>query len=595
MKVLKLCFKWIKGNRLSLFIGIVILILLDYIRSLVPVFISEVYAILDPANHESTMPKFLLGIFDNKPLKQEIIIVSIMIISIIVLRDILNVIYDYQMNKSSEGIGDRLRVKFYDHVQKLPFSVLSSNQTGDLIQRSTSDIDRFKRFVGRVLPNMLNNAILIGFYYYQMIKVDFWYATVSIIAAPILIVFSFLFYRNLRDEFEELEEIESEYISTCQESLTNIRVVKAFNNEKHETEKYKNKMDKYVNSWRKTLKKTSFYWGITDTLLYLQIIISIFISVYFYKRGVPLSGVLLVFACIQDVLWRSRALGRQLNELNKTTISVERIEEILTQDDEYKNELGNITSPITGKIEFKNVSYSYSDSVNPVLENISFNVNPGETIAIIGKTGSGKTTLVNLINRLLDCTSGEILIDNIPIKDYDKKHLRKNVGFCMQEPFLYSNTIYNNIGILLDNKEENKDKIYEVAKISSIDQDILEFTNGYDTIVGERGVTLSGGQKQRIAISRILTESKPILVFDDSLSAVDTNTDKSIRHMLNNRKNKSTTFIITHKIMSAKDADKIIIINDGKIQNIGKHEELLQIDELYKSIYNIQNAFNDVE
>ena len=593
MKVLKLGYKWIKGNRLSFLLGIVVLVVLDYIRSLVPVFISEVYAILDPLNNKSGLPNYLYPLISNKELSTQIITISIMIISIILLRDILNVIYDYQMTKASEGIGDRIRVEFYDHVQKLPYSTLSQNQTGDLIQRSTNDIDRFKRFIGKILPNMLNNTLLIGFYYYQMVRVDFWFATMSIAAAPILLIISFIFYKKLSPEFEQLEEAESGYISVCQENLTNIRVVKAFNNEQSEIKKFGNKLTEYVTGWQKTMKKMSMYWGGTDILLYLQIIFSIFISIYYYDKGIHLSGVLLVFTCLQDVLWRSRNLGRQLNELNKTTISVNRIEEILTLDDEFKGETGKIKDAINGKIEFKNVYYSYNDNVNPVLKDINLVINPGETIAIIGKTGSGKTTLVNLINRLLDSTFGEILIDNINVKNYDKLYLRQNVGFCMQEPFLYSNTIYNNIGILLNNDDNNDEKIFEVAKISNIDQDILEFKNGYDTVIGERGVTLSGGQKQRIAISRILTENKPILIFDDSLSAVDTNTDIKIRQMLKERQDKATTIIITHKILSAKDADKIVIIDDGMIKNIGKHEELLLTDDLYKSIYNIQNAFEN--
>lgn len=596
MKILKLFFKWIKGNTKSLIFALFVLVFLDYIRSLVPVFISEIYAVLDPENNESRLPNYLSFLFEGKNMITSVGIVAILIISVIIIRDLLNLTYDYQMNKASEGIGNRVQVRFYDHVQKLPFATLSRNQTGDLIQRSTNDINRFKRFIGKILPNMINNLLLMGFYYYQMILVDFWFATVSIIAAPILVIISFIFYKKLSPEFEELEKVEANYLNICQENLTNIRVVKAFNNEKFEINKYGQSMDTYVTKWKKTSIKMAYFWGFTDVLLYLQIVFSIIISIIFYQKGVSLSGVLLVFTCIQDVLWRSRALGRQLNEFNKTNISVSRIIEILDFEDEYKQN-GTLETPITGKIEFKNVYFAYDDTPNVnILKNINLTINPGETIAIIGKTGSGKTTLVNLINKLLNATSGTILIDGIDINLYEKRYLRKNIGFCMQEPFLYSNTVYNNIGILLDTeKTESKSKIQEVAKISSIDQDIIEFKNSYDTIVGERGVTLSGGQKQRIAISRILTEDKPILVFDDSLSAVDTNTDKRIREMLKQRKQKSTTIIITHKVMSAKDANKIIIIDQGEIKNIGTHDELLQKDEIYQSIFNIQNAFINEE
>jgi ATP-binding cassette subfamily B protein len=284
-------------------------------------------------------------------------------------------------------------------------------------------------------------------------------------------------------------------------------------------------------------------------------------------------------------------LGRQLGEMKRSDIAGKRILEILDLKDEYIND-GSKEIAIKGSIEFRGVSFKFSDSSIPVLNNINLKIMSGETIAIIGKTGSGKSTLVNMINRMIEPSSGQILIDNVDIKEIKKASLRKQIIVVLQEPFLFSKTVAENIGITLEkNADKNFNSIVENASsIASLTDDINRFKDKYETIVGERGVTLSGGQKQRVAIARSLVDNKPVIVFDDALSAVDTETDLKIRNALKSRENKQTTIIITHRITTAMEANRIVIIENGTISAVGTHDELIKQNGLYSKIWKIQNA-----
>jgi ATP-binding cassette subfamily B protein len=277
--------------------------------------------------------------------------------------------------------------------------------------------------------------------------------------------------------------------------------------------------------------------------------------------------------------------------MKRSDIAGKRILEILDLKDEYVND-GSKELVIKGNIEFRGVSFKFSDSSIPVLNNINLKIKSGETIAIIGKTGSGKSTLVNMINRMIEPSSGQILIDNVDIKDIKKANLRKQVIVVLQEPFLFSKTVAENIGITLEkNSNKNfKSIVEDASSIASLTDDINRFKDKYETIVGERGVTLSGGQKQRVAIARSLVDNKPIIVFDDALSAVDTETDLKIRNALKSRENNQTTIIITHRITTAMEANRIVIIENGTISAVGTHDELIKENGLYSKIWKIQNA-----
>ncbi|MCK5732259.1 MAG: ABC transporter ATP-binding protein, partial [Tenericutes bacterium] len=301
-------------------------------------------------------------------------------------------------------------------------------------------------------------------------------------------------------------------------------------------------------------------------------------------------GIIAEFIIYVNMLtWPVAVIGWVTSIVQQAEVSQQRINEFLEEEPEIQNTVIEKTD-IKGEITFKNVSFTYDDTNITALKNVSFNLEKGKTLAILGKTGSGKSTLMKLLVRILDYQEGDILIDSTSIKDIEKHYLRSNVGIILQEPFLFSKTVEENIGIA--DKEVQTDRVENVAKIAKVHDDIVNFEKGYKTLVGERGVTLSGGQKQRVAIARMLLKPKPILIFDDSLSAVDTETDIQIRRALKKEWKKSTVFIITHRITTAKEADKIIVLEDGNIKETGTHDELIKIDGLYNNIWKIQSRID---
>lgn len=591
VKTAKFIFKWIKGNRVTIILVLALMLTLNYIRSLVPLLNAKVFGILENSD-TSSLPNFINNLFNNKSIPDQLITVAILIIVVVLIRDILNFILDAEIANASESIGTRIQVAFYKHVQDLPYSYLNRAETGDLIQRSINDVNRFKRFVGHVIPHMFNSIVIIVIFSAQMFAINVEYSLYALLFVPVLFFSSYFYFKKIRGKFTEIEEYEGKFTTVVQENLTGIRVVKAFAREKYEIDKFNDIMSKFTRSWRDINKDFSFYWGFTDLLSFAEILLAFVLAVIFTVNGkITLDQATAMFLLLQNILWPVRSLGRQISEMTKASIAGSRIEEVLNIPTEYKENDGHLKPKITGNIEFKDVSFKFDDASIETLKDINFKINEGETIALIGRTGSGKTALVSLINKMLDTTSGSILIDGIDIKDIDKKYLRSNVGLVLQEPFLYSRTVAENISII--DRNLSMDLIKKVASIASIHKDIEGFEKGYETMVGERGVTLSGGQKQRIAIARVLTKEKPILIFDDSLSAVDSETDVKIRNALKERQSKSTTIIITHRIATAKDADRIFVMEDGTIKDIGTHEELINRPGLYQKIFNIQNYFKE--
>jgi ATP-binding cassette subfamily B protein len=282
-----------------------------------------------------------------------------------------------------------------------------------------------------------------------------------------------------------------------------------------------------------------------------------------------------------------RGLGRIIGDFGKSTVAAQRIDEILAEPSEYLDD-GTLEPVINGNIKFANVSFKFSDTDKHLLKNVNFEIKSGETVAIIGKTGSGKSTIANILVRMLDYHQGQITINGVELRDIKKQWVRKNIGIILQDPFLYAKTVLENIKI--GNRHLDNDQVFQAAKIAAIDKDIENFVSGYDTLVGEKGVTLSGGQKQRISIARMLILNKPVLVFDDSLSAVDTKTDLMIRNALKIKDKNLTSIIITHRITTAKEADKIIVLENGVVSEIGTHKELAQKEGLYKRLWDIQGA-----
>ncbi len=593
MKTFKLLVRYMKKHLLVFILTILLVISLNYIRSIIPKLTSAFVAIIERKPLvDSEIPSFLLWAYNgSESLKSQLLVTALLIGTIALIREMVNIIVDVNIYGISETVGCQAQIDYFNKVQDLPYSYLNHAETGDLIQRSTQDINRFKRFITGSLLDLFNSLCKVVVFGVSMFIINAEFSSYVFLMLPVYFISSYLYFKKQSKDFSALEEKEGKMTNVLQENLTGIRVVKAFANENYEIEKFNKSLDEYTSIWKRTTKRMSVFWGISDILTYTQLLYVFILSVYFVlEKSMSFDVVVIMFLYTEQIVWPCRSLGRQLAEWGKTSICCNRILEILDMKDEYVSN-GKETPEIKGNIEFKDVSFKFDDASIPTLKDINLSIKQGETIAIIGKTGSGKSTFVNLLNRLLDPTSGEILLDGNDITKMDKKHVRQHVGIILQEPFLYSRTIKENINIALPYSDDKTAK--ELARIASVDNDIESFELKYETMVGERGVTLSGGQKQRISIARMLADKREILIFDDSLSAVDTETDLKIRKALKEKEGTCTMIIITHRITTAKDADKIIVFEDGRITHIGKHEQLIKEKGLYQTIWQIQNYFND--
>lgn len=485
----------------------------------------------------------------------------------------------------AEDLTKNIRENVYNHLQHLPLEYHNSNKTGELVQRCTSDVDNIRRFFNGQIEEIVFITVSILFSVFIMVSINFELSLYGMAPLPVIFCFSYFFFKRIRKQFKVADDIEAKMTVDVQEDLNGVRVIKAFNREKYVLDKFA-KISKHFSDFiYKMILSFGVYWSGSYMFCALGIVLMAVVGIIFVNSGKVTLGNFMIFITYEQmIVFQVRMLGRILNDMSKVTVSIDRIIEIL--DNETENMKDGLRPNIDGDIEFRDVSFVYPDDKKTiVLKNINLKINKGETIAILGPTGSGKSSLILLLDRLYDVTEGEIRINGYPIKSISKEHLRKNIGVVLQESFLFSKTIYENLNI--NHKNSNTD-IERATRIASVYDVIKNFENGFDTIVGEKGVTLSGGQKQRIAIARTIINSTPILIFDDSLSAVDAKTDADIRESLRKLDTASTTIIITQRIASCKNADRIFVIEDGRITQVGNHESLLKQEGLYSRVANIQ-------
>ncbi|NLK64933.1 MAG: ABC transporter ATP-binding protein [Tissierellia bacterium] len=549
-----------------------------------------------PLNYPRQIINMLDAIGGIESLKENLWLFALLILILAVITGISDYMGRITLARGTEGTIKALRDKLFEHIQNLPYSWHIKNQTGDIIQRSTSDVEVIRNFISTQLVEMFRVIILVIISLILMFLMNFQLTVAVLIFIPLVLLYSTIFYGILAKKFLVADEAEGQLFTTIQENLTGVRVVRAFGRERHEIEKFSERNNTFSELWVKLGYQLGYYWGIGDLVTGVLLMVIVVYGTYFAINDVITLGEFLAFASYAAMIgWPLRSFGRILSELSKAKVSLKRICEILSEPVEF-DDPDSLTPDIFKDIEFKNVSFKYEGEIS-VLKNISFKIKAGSTFAILGGTGSGKTTLMYLLNRLYDLPDdmGSITIGGVNIKNIKREHLRKNIGMVLQEPFLFSRTIKENIAIV--NPDTSMDEIKGAASIARVDESIEEFSKGYDTLVGERGVTLSGGQKQRVAIARMLLQKTPIMVFDDSLSAVDADTDAKIRSSLKKRKGSSTIIIISHRITTLMESDTILVLDKGQVSDIGTHEELINRDGIYKDIYNVQMnlAEEDIE
>ena len=489
--------------------------------------------------------------------------------------------------KGSESFVKGMRDQLYDHIQKLPYSWHVKNQTGDIIQRCTSDVDVVRNFVTNQLMEVFRIIFLIVFYMVIMFSMNVKISLIAVSFFPIVILYSGYFFSKIAQHFQEADEAEGILSSVVQENLTGVRVVRAFGRESFERKRFDEQNERFAGLWIYLGKFLSLYWSIGDLITGIQILTVICMGVLFTVDGNLTVGEFIAFVSYNSSMaWPVRSLGRIISEMSKAGVSIDRIAYIL--DEKEEDDRPGVTKPAINKdIVFDNVNFKYEEGA-AVLKNVSFTVPAGKTFALLGNTGSGKSTLVHLVNRLYDLPDGcgKITIGGVDIRDIDRQYLRSQIGMVLQEPFLYSGSIKENVGITRESSAF--DDIREACEIACVDSAIDSFTDGYETIVGERGVTLSGGQKQRVAIARMLVEHTPVMIFDDSLSAVDAQTDAMIREALKKRMAGTTVILIAHRITTLMQADCIMVLEDGAVAEMGSHEQLMEHHGIYRRIYDIQ-------
>ena len=546
---------------------------------------------------EASFPAFVMNLVDRiggfAYLGQHLWIMALAILVVALFQVASQYTFRVYNTTASETLVKTMRDQLFSHIARLPFSWHMKNRTGDIIQRCTSDIDTTKNFLSEQLTSVFRITILLILSVTFMLSMHPVLTIIALLPAPLIIAYSMHFHKIIHDGFMDCDENEGKLSAMAQENLTGVRVVRAFGRERSEIDKFQAQNDHYTKLWEKMAKVMSRFWSVSDIFSGVQVMLVVVFGALFCVKGSLLEGVYIAFISYNAMLvWPIRQLGRMISEMSKAGVSIDRVFYIMNSPIE-QDDPDALESPMDGDICFEHVSFAYENAPQ-LLHDVSFTIKAGTTIGILGGTGSGKSTLVHLLDKLylLEEGQGQITIGGRDIRKIKTEHLRRNIGIVLQEPYLFSRTIGENIGIvspILD-----MEAVRSAAAAAALDETITTFAAGYDTMVGERGVTLSGGQKQRAAIARMLTQDVPIMIFDDSLSAVDTQTDAKIRQAISKRFGKASVILISHRITTLSAADKIIVLDKGRIVEEGTHDQLKQSGGIYQKIYETQSGSKEV-
>jgi len=588
----ELVWHFLRGSKAYFIIAIVCISLMNLLALIVPRVISYTVDTLITGK-ESDLPAFIVdateSIGGSAYIREHLYLIAVFLMVIGALSALCNYLYRYYNNKGAETLVETMRNEIFAHIARLPFSWHTKNQTGDIIQRCTSDVDAVKNFVSGQLTEVFRVVLMVAFSLYFMFTINVKLALIAVILIPINIAYSAYGHKRMGKIFEEADVEEGKLSAVVQENLTGVRVVRAFGRELFEKERFEKQNHDYWKMWIRMDWVLAWFWAIGTLLLSLQTMIVVVLGAVFAVRGEMLAGEYIAFFSYNIMLtWPIRLLGRLISGLSRSEIATDRIRYIMNSESE-KDEGKKLRPDMTGDIVFNNVSFAYDES-KEIVKDVSFRIKGGTTVGILGGTGSGKSTLMHLLNRLYELPkeNGSITISGVDIKDIEVGYLRENVGMVLQEPYLFSRTLAENIA--LGGTNAAIEDIKEAAGTASLLETIENFKEGFETTVGERGVTLSGGQKQRTAIARMLIGKSPIMVFDDSLSAVDAETDAKIRKGLMEKGKDSTVIIISHRITTLMAADNILVLDKGRLVESGTHDELIKNSGIYRKIYDIQSV-----
>lgn len=588
----ELVWHFLRGSKAYFIIAIVCISLMNLLALIVPRVISYTVDTLITGK-ESDLPAFIVDAIESiggpAYIREHLYLIAVFLMVIGALSALCNYLYRYYNNKGAETLVETMRNEIFAHIARLPFSWHTKNQTGDIIQRCTSDVDAVKNFVSGQLTEVFRVVLMVAFSLYFMFTINVKLALIAVILIPINIAYSAYGHKRMGKIFEEADVEEGKLSAVVQENLTGVRVVRAFGRELFEKERFEKQNHDYWKMWIRMDWVLAWFWAIGTLLLSLQTMIVVVLGAVFAVRGEMLAGEYIAFFSYNIMLtWPIRLLGRLISGLSRSEIATDRIRYIMNSEPE-KDEGKKQRPEMTGDIVFNNVSFAYDES-KEIVKDVSFMIKGGTTVGILGGTGSGKSTLMHLLNRLYELPkeNGSITISGVDIKDIEVGYLRENVGMVLQEPYLFSRTLAENIA--LGGTNAAIEDIKEAAGTASLLETIENFKEGFETTVGERGVTLSGGQKQRTAIARMLIGKSPIMVFDDSLSAVDAETDAKIRKGLMEKGKDSTVIIISHRITTLMAADNILVLDKGRLVESGTHDELIKNAGIYRKIYDIQSV-----
>ncbi|MDC7287996.1 ABC transporter ATP-binding protein/permease [Blautia schinkii] len=601
-----------------------------FVAAVIASFLTTILNALTPQIFRFTIDSVLSG--KAYPyLSEHLWMIALVLVVVALLSGAAMFVSRYFTARAGENFAENMRNALFAHVQKLPMSWHDKNQTGDIIQRCTSDVEVIRNFVVTQFLEVFRTVFLIVVSFSMMISMNVKLSLIVLLFVPVVAAYSGIFYRLIASRFQYADEAEGELSTVVQENATGVRVVRAFGREKFEMERFREKNNAFAKLWIRLGSLSGLYWGIGDLITGFQVITVIVLGAAEAVHGNISVGEFIAFASYNTTLvWPIRGLGRILSDMSKAGVSFERVDYIIggkeeaygakdvsknvqdSPNDLFKdvqnslrneqNSLKNIQdssesvqnsfAPDQYSIRFSHVNFAYENG-EAVLKDINFDIPQGATFGILGGTGSGKSTVVQLLDRFYELADGQgaITIGGKNIKDIPLEQLRRDVAIVLQEPFLYSRTIRENIAAA--NPDASLEEIRSAAKVACVDDAIMSFPDGYDTLVGERGVTLSGGQRQRVAIARMLLQKAPIMVFDDSLSAVDSETDSLIRKALKEHMKDATVILISHRITTLMTADNIMVLSKGRIEEMGTHYELIEKDGIYRRIYNIQMSHDD--